>query len=349
MPARAVLNRKIVLQSRPTGVPVPENFAIKSEPVRELADGEVLLKNLVFAIDPAVRGMLDDRVSYLPSVPLGGLIPTMVLGRVIASRNPAFREGDFGRGFVGWEEYSILNPANIAIENLAIDPAVPLTAYMGALGWSGITAYIGLERIGEMKSGETVVISAAAGAVGSVAIQVAKLRGNRVVGIVGGPEKARMIEGLGADVAIDYRQAADLGAAIKQACPQGANIYFDNVGGQTLDAMLPLMADNGRIVVCGMAADYNTADRPYPIRNLWQLVVHRITMRGFLAYEHLDMLEAAQAALSGWIKAGQLKAIENVTTGLDNTAAAFIKLMSGQTIGKTVVRLDDSVTTLGAR
>lgn len=344
-----MLNRKIVLVSRPIGMPTPANFKLIEEPVRGLGEGEVLIENQVFAIDPAIRGMLDDRASYMKPVAIGGGIPTMVLGRVIKSRNPAFREGDYGRGFAAWEEYSTLNPTNIAMENLKVDSTVPLTTYMGALGWSGITAYVGLHKTGEMKSGETVVMSAAAGAVGSVGGQIAKLRGNRVVGIVGSADKARVISGLGFDVAVNYRETADLSAAIREACPDGANIYFDNVGGKTLDTMLPLMADFGRVVVCGMIANYNNADDPYPIRNLWQVLVHRITVRGFLAYEHTDMIAEAEETLAQWIRSGQLKPTENVTTGLENTPDAFIRLMSGETSGKTIVRLSDRITTLATQ
>lgn len=343
-----VLNRQVVLASRPQGVPVPENFRLAESPVRELEEGEILIENQVFAIDPAVRGMLDDRDdSYLPAVPIGGLVPTMVLGRVVQSRNPAFKEGDYGRGFVGWEEYSILNPSNFAIENVHVDPSVPLTAYMGALGWSGITAYIGLKRIGEMKAGDTVVMSAAAGAVGSVGGQIARLSGCRTVGIVGGQDKADLVTGtFGLDAAVNYRAEQDLATAIKAACPDGADVYFDNVGGTILDTMLPNMRDFGRIVVCGMIANYNNHAQPVPILNLWQVLVHRITMRGFLAYEHLDMLEEAEAQLSGWVKSGDLVALENVTTGIENTPSAFINLMTGKTIGKTIVRLHEGVTTL---
>lgn len=337
-------NRKIVLARRPMGIPTPDTFRAVEEPVRELADGEVLLENQVYAIDPAIRGMLDDRVSYLPPVQVGGLIPAMVVGRVVRTRNPAFKEGDFGRGFVGWEQYSILNPGNIAMENLKVDPRVPLTVYMGALGWSGLTAYIGLQKIGEMKSGETVVMSAAAGAVGSVGAQVAKLRGNRVVGIVGGDDKAALLANLGIDATINYKKVPDLGAAVHQACPGGAHLYFDNVGGRTLDVMLPAMRDFGRIVVCGMITNYNHQDDQYPIRNLWQVLVHRITMKGFLAYEHTDMLAEAEHTLTDWITGGKLVALENVTTGIENAPAAFIRLMSGETTGKTVVRINDRVT-----
>jgi NADPH-dependent curcumin reductase CurA len=339
-----MMNRRIVLASRPTGIPAPENFTLVEEPVRELKDGEVLLENLVFAIDPATRGMLDDRESYLPAVALGGVIPTMVLGRIVQSLNPNFKEGDLGRGYAGWEDYAILDPGNFAIENVKADPRVPLTTYMGALGWSGFTAFIGLKRIGEMTSGETVVMSAAAGAVGSVGSQIAKLYGNRVVGIVGSAEKARIVtQELGCDAAVNYRETGDLSADVRAACGGAADIYFDNVGGKTLETMLPLMRDHGRVVICGMVSDYNRADAPYPVRTLWQVLVHRVTMRGFLAYEYPEVIAEAEDALTGWIVSGRLKPLENVTTGLQNAPAAFIRLMSGKTVGKTVVRLNEGV------
>ncbi len=341
-------NRRIVLASRPTGIPTPENFKLVEADIPELEEGQVLLENQVFAIDPAVRGMLDDVKSYMPPVQIGGLIPTMVLGRVIKSRNPAFKEGDYGRGFIGWEEYSVLNPTSVAFENVKIDPTIPLTAYMGALGWSGITAYVGLLDTGAMKAGDVVVVSAAAGAVGSVAGQVAKLRGCRVVGIVGSDEKAEMItKELGMDAAVNYKTAPDLEAAIKAACPDGIDLYFDNVGGKTLDTILPLMNDFGRIPVCGMIANYNHQTEPYLLRNIWQVLVHRITMRGFLAYEAVDMLHEAEDQLAAWFKSGELIATENVSTGLESTPAAFIRLMAGETSGKTLVRLNDRITTLG--
>lgn len=344
-------NRRIVLASHPHGVPTPDNFTLVEEEIRPLAEGEVRTRNLVFAIDPAIRGLLDKGDgTYLPSVPLGGLIPTMVLGEVTESRNPAFKVGDYARGFIGWEEQSIIAADNFACENVKIDPNVPLTAYMGALGWSGITAYVGLKRVGEMKAGDTVVVSAAAGAVGSVAGQVARLSGCRAVGIASTDKIAEVTGALRYDAAVDYRTADDLGAAIRAACgDRGADIYFDNVGGHILDTMLMSMADFGRIVVCGMVANYNHQNDPYPIRNLWQVLVNRITMRGFLAYEHLDMLEEAQGQLGAWIKSGALKATENVATGIESTPDAFIRLMSGQTRGKTVVRLHEGISTLAAQ
>ncbi|SFS09665.1 NADP-dependent oxidoreductase [Sphingomonas jatrophae] len=342
-----MINRRIVLSSRPTGIPVAENFRVEERPVPELADGEVLLENRVFAIDPAVRGMLDNVKSYLPPVPLGGLIPTMVLGRVARSRHPGFREGDYGRAFTGWETHSIISPGSVAFENVDVAPDLPLTLYMGACGWSGITAYVGLKRYGEMRSGDEVLVSAAAGAVGSVAGQIARLSGCRVIGIVGSPDKARMVTGkLRFDGAIDYRTAPDLDAEIARHFPDGIDLYFDNVGGATLDAVLPKMKAFGRIPVCGMIANYNHQSDPYPLRNIWQVLVNRITMRGFLAYEAADMLHEAESALTGGVRSGELIATENVSTGLESAPAAFIRLMSGQTTGKTLVRLDEDVSTL---
>lgn len=339
------INRRIVLASRPQNLPTPENFALVEVPLPEIAEGEVLVRNLVFAIDPATRGMLDERESYMPPVAIGGVIPSMIMGQVVASRNPEFREGDHARGYVGWEEFSVLTPDNITIEKVRVDPEVPLTAYMGALGWSGMTAYIGLKKIGEMATGETVVTSAAAGAVGIVAGQIARLCGNRSVGIAGGQAKCDLVASLGMEP-LDYKGTPDLGAAIRELCPEGVSVYFDNVGGQVLDSVLPNMAAFGRIVVCGMVADYNTAGDPYPIRNLWQVLVHRVMMRGFLTFEHKDMVAEAEDRLGGWIKSGELTALENVTTGIENTPKAFIALMSGRTTGKTILRTSEAVSCL---
>lgn len=342
-----MMNRRIVLQSRPIGVPEPGNFRMIEEPIPDPADGEVLLENYVYAIDPAVRGMLDDVKSYLPSVAIGGLIPAMVLGRVVKSRNPAFREGDYGRGFVGWETHSVITPGNVGFENVAVAQDLPLTAYMGACGWSGITAYVGLKRYGEMRSGDEVLVSAAAGAVGSVAGQIARLSGCRVVGTVGSADKASIVTDLlGFDGAIDYRACDDLDAEIARHFPDGIDLYFDNVGGLTLDTVLPRMKAFGRIPVCGMVANYNHQTDPYRLRNIWQVLVNRITMRGFLAYEASDMLHEAEEALAGWVRSGKLIATENVATGLEATPEAFIRLMSGRTSGKTLVRIDENVSTL---
>ncbi|EJL23770.1 NADP-dependent oxidoreductase [Novosphingobium sp. AP12] len=342
-----MINRRIVLESRPTGVPSRDNFRIEEAELLDIGEGQVLLENRVFAIDPAVRGMLDDVKSYMPPVQIGGLIPTMVLGRVVKSRNPDFREGDYGRAFIGWETHSVISPGSVGFENVRVADDLPLTAYMGACGWSGITAYVGLKRYGEMRGGDEVLMSAAAGAVGSVGGQIARLSGCRVVGSVGSDDKARHItEDLGMHSAINYRECDDLDAEIARAFPDGIDLYFDNVGGVTLDTVLPRMKAFGRIPVCGMIANYNHQTEPYALRNMWQVLVNRITMRGFLAYEAADMVHEAEDALTGWVRSGELIATENVATGLEATPDAFIRLMSGETTGKTLVRLDDTVSTL---
>lgn len=333
------MHQRIVLAKRPVGVPKLDDFALVSAPLDALADGELLIQNAVFALDPATRGFLDDRPSYLPPVQIGDVVRSMVLGTVVQSRHPGYQEGDIVRALAGWEEYSRVSADALGLERVPVVPGLPLSYFMGSLGPSGLTAYVGLHRIGEIAPGQTVVISAASGAVGNVAGQIAKIRGCRAVGIVGSAEKAALCRDLGYDATVDYRAVPDLGQALASALPDGADIYFDNVGGATLDAMLPLMKVYGRIVICGMIANYNDADNPYPIRNLWQLLVKRATMRGFLTYDHADLIAQAQNDLNAWALSGKLKPQENVTIGIENTPAAFIRLMSGQTSGKTVVRL----------
>ena len=210
---------------------------------------------------------------------------------------------------------------------------------MGTLGPVGLTAWVGLFEIGKAKPGETVLVSAAAGATGSTVVQIAKARGATVIGIAGGPDKMQIVRDLGADFAIDYRAEPDLAAAIRAAAPDGIDVYFDNVGGEMLDAVLQLMRLHGRIALCGMVAQYNDADHPHGIRNLWQLVVNRVLMRGFITYDHRDVLDQAQAELDGWAADGQLKPLANIRDGFEKLPEAFIALMSGRTIGKTLVRI----------
>jgi len=202
-----------------------------------------------------------------------------------------------------------------------------------------LTAWVGLFEIGKARPGETVLVSAAAGATGSTVVQIAKARGATVIGIAGGPDKVQVVRELGADFAIDYRAEPDLAAAIHAAAPDGIDVYFDNVGGEMLDAVLPLMRLHGRIALCGMVAQYNDADHPHGIQNLWQMVVNRVSMRGFITYDHLDVLDQAQAELDGWVADGQLKPLANIRDGFEKLPEAFIALMSGQTVGKTLVRI----------
>lgn len=333
-------NRRIVLARRPQGIPAPGDFRVETVPLPLPGDGQIMVRNRVLAIDPAIRGFLDDRPSYMPPVALGETIRGMALGEVVASRLPGFAPGDIVRALAGWEEFSLLDDKAIGLEKCDIPDRDQLSLYMGTLGPSGLTAYVGLFAIGAIRAGETVAISAAAGAVGNVAGQIAKLCGCRVVGVVGGAAKAALARSLGFDAVVDHRGPDDLGAMIDAAAPEGVDVYFDNVGGAILDAMLPRLREHGRVVVCGMIANYNNADEQYPIRNLWQLLVKRATMRGFLTYEHPEFLDEATARIGQWVRDGKLRPLENVTHGLEGAIDAFIGLMRGETTGKTVVRLD---------
>jgi len=336
---RSPVPRRIVLARRPSGLPTIDDFRIEAAGIPELGPGEFLVANRFLAIDPAIRGFLDDRESYLPPVAIGDTVRGMTLGRILRSRDSAYAPGRFVRALAGWEDLSVLGPRALGLEFVDPDPQTPLQFYMGALGPTGLTAWIGLNEIGRIKAGQTVLVSAAAGAVGSVAGQVARLQGCRVIGLAGSAAKVAHLKALGFHSAIDHHAEADLSAAIRAACPEGVDVYFDNVGGATLELLLPLMNVHGVVVVCGMMSDYNRQDQPQPVRTLWQLVVKRLTMRGFLTYEHADRIPAAQAELTQWIRSGELKVLDNLHAGIENAPAAFIELMSGQTVGKTLVSL----------
>lgn len=333
------MTRHIILASRPQGQPLAQNFAIEERADLPLAEGEMRVRVKIFSVDPAIRGFLDDRPSYMPPVALGAPINGMSLGEIIESRHDDYPVGTLVRAFATWSETYVLRGDALGLEIVTPVPGVALDHYMGALGPVGLTAWVGLIEIGKVKPGETVLVSAAAGATGSTVGQIAKIRGARVIGLVGSDAKADVIASLGFDAVINYRSCGDLATAIAAAAPEGIDIYFDNVGGEMLEAILPLMRPHGRIPVCGMIGDYNDADHPYGVKTLWQLVVNRITMRGFLTYDHGDVLGAAQADLDQWAASGALVPLANVRDGFDNLPAAFIALMAGETTGKTLVRV----------
>ncbi len=331
-------HRRVVLASRPVGLPRVENFRLEDDRVPGLGPGEFLLANRILSMDAAIRGFLDDRPSYLPPVAIGETVRGMSLGQVLRSRRSDMPEGAYARALSGWADVSVLGQA-IGLERVVPAPGIKLQSYMGALGPVGLTAWVGLNVIGQIRPGDTVVISAAAGATGSIAGQIARLSGCRVVGLAGSAEKIAYLQELGYHAAINYRAEPDLPAAIRVAAPDGVDVYFDNVGGATLEHMLPLMREHGRVVVCGMISDYNNADNPYPVRTLWQMVVKRLTMRGFLTYDHADRLAEAFQQLNDWVQSGAIKPLETVYEGLEQAPQAFIDLMSGKTMGKTLVRI----------
>ncbi|PNU03334.1 NADP-dependent oxidoreductase [Novosphingobium guangzhouense] len=331
--------RQILLARRPEGMPVPEDFQLAQAEMPEPGDGEFLVAMRVGSVDPAIRGFLDDRPSYIEPVALGAPINGMSLGEVVASRNPDYPVGTLVRAFATWQDHFILSGDSWGLEKVEQQPGTDLHHYMGALGPVGLTAWVGLFAVGEAKAGETVLVSAAAGATGSTVGQIAKARGCRVIGIVGSAQKADVIRELGFDAAIDYRATPDIAVEVARHAPDGVDVYFDNVGGEMLEAILPLMRLHGRVAVCGMIGQYNDADHPYGVRTLWQLVVNRIRMQGFITYDYPHVLAEAQAELDQWVAAGKLRPLANLRDGFENLPAAFIDLMSGRTIGKTLVRI----------
>ena len=334
------INRQVVLASFVTDAAKPENFAIAEGPMPEPSEGEFLLRNMYFSMEPAIRGWVDGKANYFEPIPIGGVIRGPSVGQVIKSKNPDFAEGEYVYALNQWEDYSLCHSEAILLEKLKPEPGIPLSYYVGSLGGAGATAYIGLREVGLIQAGQTVVVSAAAGATGSMAGQIARLAGCKVIGIVGSDNKAELIiEQFGFDAAVNYK-TEDVTEAVMAIAPEGVDIYFDNVGGPVLNAMLKTMKTYGRIVACGMISDYNRTDNPNPITNLWEMVSRQLTMQGFLLPTYQDEVPATMAELEGWIRAGDIKVLENITEGFDNTPKAFCELMSGGTVGKALVRVD---------
>jgi len=328
-------NRQVLLKRRPVGQPAPEDFAIVEAPLPEPADGQVLLRGLYLSLDPYMRGRISGAKSYARPVELGAVIEGRVVGRVAASRHPGFREGDYAYGGYGWQLYSAV-PGD---DCMKLDPTeAPISTALGVLGMPGLTAYVGLSDIGKPQAGETVVVSAASGAVGAVAGQLARRQGARVVGIAGGADKCRYVKDeLGFDAALDHR-AADLGAALDAACPSGIDVYFENVGGAVQQAVFPRFNDFGRMVMCGMVSEYNDQE-PRPGPNLMSAVRKRLKIQGFIVSDQWRRWGEYRAIAAPMVRVGLLKYREDVVDGLDNAPAAFIGLLQGRNFGKLLVRL----------
>ena len=336
----SLANRRIVLASRPSGSPGVENFRLEQSAVPEPAEGEVLLRTLFLSLDPYMRGRMSDAESYATPVALGEPMVGGTVARVVRSRSPRFSEGDIVAANGGWQDYSV-EPA-AALRRL--DPAsYPPSLALGVLGMPGLTAYVGLLDIARPQPGETVVVSAASGAVGSAVGQMAKLKGARAIGIAGGAEKcAYVVEQLGFDACIDYR-AEDFRARLKAAAPGGIDIYFENVGGAVGDACFALLNNFGRMPVCGTIASYNaTAASTAPDRQaqrLRQILVRRQRIQGFIVMDHWDRLPAFLADAVPWVQQGGLKYREDVVEGLENAPSAFLRLFEGANFGKLLVRV----------
>jgi NADPH-dependent curcumin reductase CurA len=323
----------VLLASRPSGWVSEGNFRIDEAPVPQPAEGEVLVKNLWLSLDPYMRGRMSDAKSYVKGVDIGEVMVGQTVGEVLVSRHAALKEGDKVLTQLGWQLFGTTKEAT-RID----DPRAPLSYHLGILGMPGMTAYFGLKEIGLPKPGETVVVSAASGAVGSVVGQLARLWGCRAVGIAGGQRKCDYVtRELGFDACVDYK-ATDIAEALKRACPAGVDVYFDNVGGAIFDAVLPQMNLFSRVVVCGLISDYN-ATEPYRIRNWRSVLVNRIRLQGMIVFDWRNRYGEALKALSGYLAEGKLKYRESVVEGLENAPRGLIALLQGQNFGKQLVKL----------
>ena len=331
-----LVNHKFNLASRPVGMPKRTDWAYAEETVRELHEGELLIKVMFISLDPAMRGWMKEGRSYIPPVAIGEVMRALAVGQVVASRNPLFAAGKHVSGSFGVQEYFISDGKGL----MEVDPRVaPLPTFLGALGMTGMTAYFGLLETGRPQPGDTVVVSAAAGAVGALVGQIAKIKGCRTVGIAGGADKCRyLVADLGFDAAIDYK-SEDVIEALRKSCPQGINIYFDNVGGEILDAALAQLARGARIVICGAVSQYNNTGPVQGPSNYMSLLVHRATMTGMMVFDYADRYGAAALEIAGWMAAGKLKSREDVVEGLETFPDTFLKLFTGENRGKLILKV----------
>ncbi len=335
----AKINRQWHLASRPVGLIKESDFEWKEEPVSAPGDGELLVRNIYLSLDPAMRGWVREGKSYIPPVPIGEVMRGMTIGIVEQSHHPDFQVGDIVQGTLGWQEYGLTNGAGLT--RLPGDSPLPLTAYMALFGFIGPTAYFSLLEIGKPKAGETLVVSAAAGAVGSLVGQIGKIKGCRVLGIAGSDEKCRWLtDDLGFDAAINYKTEPVL-KRLKTLCPAGIDIYYDNVGGEILDAALSLINIKARIVICGLISQYN-ATKPVPgPYNFRTILTQRARVEGFIVFDYAARYKEAFETLGQWLAEGKIKYRVDVVDGLNNAPRAVNKLFDGSNKGKLIVKVSE--------
>ncbi|TAM57431.1 MAG: NADP-dependent oxidoreductase [Rhodanobacter sp.] len=333
----SLLNRQLRLKSRPDGLVGREHFDLVEQPVPELGEGEILLRVLYLSMDPTNRVWMRDIPQYLPPVAIGEVMRALGLGRVVKSRSPHYHEGDLVQGITGWQDYLVLHDSAKGYVRLPADPGIPLPTLLGAAGMSGVTAYYGMTDIAPVQPGETLVVSAAAGSVGSIAGQIGKIRGARVVGIAGGADKCHyLVDELRFDAAVDYK-ADDFKQQLKAATSDGVHVNFENVGGEVMRAVLSRMVIGGRIALCGLISGYNSGEKPSDDYGIF--VMKRLSMRGFLVLDYTKTKEAVHA-ITGWIREGKLKTEETVAEGLENAPVVLNRLFDGSHRGKLVLRVD---------
>ncbi len=333
----APTNHQFKLAKRPVGMVKRSDFDYTHSPVAQPGDDEVLVKILYISLDPAMRGWMNEGRSYIPPVGIGEVMRAGAVGRVIASNDPKIAVGEHVVGTFGVQEYAVVKGKQLT----RVDPRLaPLPVYLGTLGMPGMTAYFGLLEVGKPKAGDTVVVSGAAGAVGQVVGQIAKIKGCRVVGIAGGQDKCDYLRSIGFDAAIDYKNQ-DMQAALKEHCPEGVNVYFDNVGGEILDAVLTRLAMHARIVICGAISQYNEAKMQGP-NNYMMLLVTRSSMTGMVVFDYASRYAEAAREMAGWMATGQLKTREDIVEGLETFPDTLQKLFKGENTGKLVLKVADA-------
>ena len=337
------INKQFLLDNRPTSEALASNFKLVSIDTPPLNDGEVLVRHHYLSLDPYMRGRMNESKSYAVPQPLGQVMQGGTVGEIIESRSPKFPVGDKVVGMGGWQQFSVVNAGQPGALRKVDTTHVPLSHYLGAVGMPGVTAWYGLNKIIEPKAGDTVVVSAATGAVGSAFAALAKARGCRAVGIAGGPDKCKYaVDELGFDACIDYKlhkDAASLSKAVKEVCPDGIEGYFENVGGMVLDAVLPLMNGFGRIALCGMIAGYD--GKPVPMSYPALILMSRLKIQGFIVSEHPEIWPEALKELGTLVGTGKLKPRESVARGIEAAPEAFLGLLKGKNFGKQVVKLID--------
>jgi NADPH-dependent curcumin reductase CurA len=334
-------NRRFLLRERPAERIVSDTFELVEEEVPEVGEGEALVQTEWISIDPTNRAWIGERPTYLPPVGIGEVMRALGLGRVVESRHPAYEEGKLVQGLVGWQQYAVASDAAPLLPVAEVRGVAPST-YLGALGMTGLTAWIGIEDIGKPREGETFVVSAAAGAVGSVAGQLAKARGARVVGIAGGPEKTALLtERLGFDAAVDYK-APDWHDQLVAATPDGIDVDFENVGGEVMDAIFARLNLRARVALCGLLSGYNDTQLPPGPRSFGVLLVNRVLLKGFIVLDHFDRTPEAMPALGALISEGRLEPLETVVEGFDRLPEAVNMLFDGANVGKLVVKVADA-------
>jgi hypothetical protein len=329
-------SREIRLKSRPVGEPTLANFELAEAPAPAPAAGEAQVKNLWMSVDPYMRGRMNDMRSYVGPFQIGQPLQGGAIGEVVASNDPSLKPGDIVQSMLGWRE-AFTAPAK-TLQKVETH-GLPLPALLGAAGMPGLTAYAGLVRIAGLKEGDVVFVSGAAGAVGSVACQIAKNKGHVVVGSAGGPEKVKFLKEIGVDHAIDYKAAPNLTKALLEAAPEGIDVYFDNVGGEHLEAALTAARPYGRFALCGGISGYNATDAGPGIHGLMQAIAKSLRLEGYLVSPHFDLMPTFQKELAGWIAAGKFHMAETVDVGIENAPGAFLKLFSGGNLGKMLVKL----------